>query len=87
MQVRFNSVDDVRGFVDSCDGSGLSLQLSDGRLCVNAASILGVFSLSLFKGVDLIIPPGDAEHQKKVGEFLCSIDTFIVKGGTNGGKV
>lgn len=55
MQIKLNSVNDVRDFVEFAMKHTEDITLESGRHKVDAKSIMGVFSLDLSKPITLII--------------------------------
>lgn len=52
-QIRLESIQDVRKFVDIVTRYDMEVDLSEGRYVVDAKSIMGIFSLDLMKPITL----------------------------------
>ena len=57
--IRFNTIEDVRGFVDAASGFRSSVELSVGNHTVDGKSIMGIFSLDLKQTVTACIEGED----------------------------
>ena len=65
--IRFQSISDVKEFVQIVNSYPYDVDLSSGRYVVDAKSIMGIFSLDLSKPIDLNIHTEDgAEEVLKV---------------------
>ena len=65
MKIKLTTIKDVNDFVNLAFSKGVESTLSQGRYIVNAASLLGVFSLDLMQPVDLFVSTGDySEFQR-----------------------
>jgi hypothetical protein len=59
MEIKLTTIKDVNDFVNLAFSKDANATLSQGRYIVNAASLLGVFSLDLMKTVHLHVPSGE----------------------------
>lgn len=76
MLILLTKIDDVKNFVGAANACLHETLLRSGNYCVNAKSILGVFSLDLDKPVELVIE-GD-KNAEDVKTFLQEIAGYIV---------
>ena len=70
VNVKFNSVNQIRQFVDIIDKFDLSFDLGEGRRTVDAKSILGVMALDLTRPLQLRYDSDDEEIREKLTPFI-----------------
>ena len=70
VNVKFNSVNQIRQFVDIIDKFDMSFDLGEGRRTVDAKSILGVMALDLTKPVQLRYDSDDEGIKEKLAPFI-----------------
>ena len=61
VNIKLNTMEDVRDFVNIISMSDLDADLSSGRYVVDAKSIMGIFSLDLLQPITLT---ADTEYNK-----------------------
>lgn len=61
MNVKLNSVDKVKSFVDIVSRYPVDMDLVNGRYVIDAKSIMGIFSLDLSKTLELTINSSDSK--------------------------
>lgn len=71
VNVKFNSVEQIRQFVNAIDKFDTSFDLGSGRRVVDAKSILGVMALDLSEPLRLRYHSNDGEIEKTIAPFLC----------------
>ena len=70
-KVHFDTVVDVKKFVNICNSVSFDVDLVSGRYVVDGKSIMGLFSLDLSKPVELKADCGpDDEFVTKIGAYL-----------------
>ena len=72
--IRLNSIGEVKEFNRIAATVPGDVDLHSGRYCVDAKSIMGIFSLDLSKPIDLNI-----HSENDIDEILAKLDEFIVK--------
>ena len=72
--IRLNSIGEVKEFNRIAATVPGDVDLHSGRYCVDAKSIMGIFSLDLSKPIDLNI-----HSENNIDEILAKLDEFIVK--------
>ena len=70
VNVKFNSVNQIRQFVDIIDKFDLSFDLGEGRRTVDAKSILGVMALDLTRPLRLRYDSDDERIREKLTPFI-----------------
>lgn len=70
VNVKFNSVNQIRQFVDIIDKFDLSFDLGEGRRTVDAKSILGVMALDLTRPLRLRYDSDDEGIREKLTPFI-----------------
>lgn len=70
VNVKFNSVNQIRQFVDIIDKFDLSFDLGEGRRTVDAKSILGVMALDLTRPLRLRYDSEDVGIREKLAPFI-----------------
>ena len=73
INIRLNTIADVRDFVNIVSKSEIEVDLKSGRYVVDGKSIMGIFSL------DLLAPIKLTAHSDDTDELFASLDRFIVK--------
>ena len=73
VQIKLNTVEDVRDFADIVSGYDINMDLSSGRYIVDAKSVMGIFSLDLSSPVTL------TAHTDDYGDLLKAITNYIVQ--------
>ncbi len=71
VNVKFNSVEQIRKFVDIIDKFDSSFDLGSGHRVVDAKSILGVMGLDLTGPVPLRYDSKNEEIAEKIAPFVC----------------
>lgn len=74
-KVILNAIDKVKEFVDLTSKTGLDVDLVSGRYVIDAKSIMGIFSLSLNKPIELHV---HVEFEEEATPYLKSIAKFLV---------
>ncbi|HIW74257.1 MAG TPA: HPr family phosphocarrier protein [Firmicutes bacterium] len=70
-KVHFDTVVDVKKFVNICNSVSFDVDLLSGRYVVDGKSIMGLFSLDLSKPVELQADCGpDDEFVTKIASYL-----------------
>lgn len=68
MQIKLNTIEDVKNFVTICTRYSSSyIDVKQGRQVINGASILGIFSLDLLKPLKVSID--DDNDNRKIGFY------------------
>lgn len=75
MKIKINLVTDVYEFVNICSHFIGEITVTQGRHCINAKSILGIFSLDLSSEIDVSIDTNDEEK----AEFYKLINKWEVE--------
>ena len=73
VRIRLKTVDDVKDFVSSTLSSKVNAVLQSGRYCVDAKSIMGIFSLDLSVPITLVIECDSSDidsYMDKINRFL-----------------
>ncbi|MDE6844796.1 MAG: HPr family phosphocarrier protein [Lachnospiraceae bacterium] len=70
VNVKFNSVNQIRQFVDIIDKFDLSFDLGEGRRTVDAKSILGVMALDFTRPLQLRYDSDDERIREKLTPFI-----------------
>lgn len=70
VNVKFNSVNQIRQFVDIIDKFDSSFDLGEGRRTVDAKSILGVMALDLTRPLLLRYDSDDERIREKLTPFI-----------------
>lgn len=70
VNVKFNSVNQIRQFVETIDKFDLSFDLGEGRRTVDAKSILGVMALDLTRPLQLRYDSDDERIREKLTPFI-----------------
>ena len=73
VNIKLNTIEDVRDFVNIISMSDLDADLSSGRYVVDAKWIMGIFSLDLLSPVKLTLRTDDCD------QLLKSLSRFIVE--------
>ena len=74
VKISLNSIDKVKSFVNDLTKFDTDFDLISGRYVIDAKSIMGIFSLDLYRPIDLNIhAEGDAE------EILTVLAPYIVE--------
>ena len=73
INIRLNTIADVRDFVNIVSKSEIEVDLKSGRYVVDGKSIMGIFSL------DLLAPIQLTAHSDDTDELFAALDRFIVK--------
>ena len=71
--IRLNSIGEVKEFNRIAATVPGDVDLHSGRYCVDAKSIMGIFSLDLSKEIEMEV------HSDDCADFLNDIKPFIVK--------
>ncbi len=74
VRVCLDSIDKVKGFVNSISRFNTDFDLISGRYVIDAKSIMGIFSLDLSKPIELTIHESD-----EMDQILTTIEPFIVE--------
>ena len=61
VQISLNSIDKVKSFVNDISKFDFDFDLVSGRYVIDAKSIMGIFSLDLYKPIDLNIHTDGAD--------------------------
>ncbi|NLI88871.1 MAG: HPr family phosphocarrier protein [Epulopiscium sp.] len=72
--ISLNSIEKVKGFVNTITKYDGDFDLSSGRYVIDAKSIMGIFSLDLSKPLKL-----DIYNDSDLDEIMPLIDEYIVK--------
>ena len=71
--IRFNTIEDVRRFVDVAAGTECSIELSQGSYSVDGKSIMGIFGLDLKETVTVCVSgDGSAGVVDALAQFAAS---------------
>ena len=73
INIRLNTIADVRDFVNIVSKSEIEVDLKSGRYVVDGKSIMGIFSLDLLAPIEL------TAHSDDTDELFAALDRFIVK--------
>lgn len=71
-QIKLNSIEDVRNFVNIVSRFECDIDLASGRYVVDAKSIMGIFSLDLVNPIEMTVFD-DAEADKVFAELASVI--------------
>ena len=70
MQIKLNSIQDVKDFVNAANKSAKEIDMKSERYSVDAKSLLGMFSLDLSCPVDVIVSgEPDMEFTEAIQRF------------------
>lgn len=72
LNIKLETIDDVKDFVNIVSKCAYDVDLSSGRYVVDAKSIMGIFSLDLSKPIKIEIFSDDCD------DFIGEIKKFIV---------
>lgn len=71
IDIKFNSISEVKDFVDIVAGFKFDIDLESGRYVIDAKSIMGIFSLDLNKSIKMVAYTDDpTELKKAISEYL-----------------
>ena len=70
INIRLNSINDVKDFVNLVSKYTFDVDLTSGRYVVDAKSIMGIFSLDLSSNIKVDI------HSDDCGEFFAGLEKF-----------
>ncbi|HAB00887.1 MAG TPA: serine kinase [Ruminococcaceae bacterium] len=73
LTIKFDTINDVKAFVNSVSKYDFEVDLVSGRYAVDAKSIMGIFSLDLSKEIQMKVYSDDC------ADFLKEINPYIVK--------
>ncbi len=65
IDIKFNSISEVKDFVDIVTGFNYDIDLVSGRYVIDAKSIMGIFSLDLNKPIKLVAYTEDPSSLKE----------------------
>lgn len=68
IDIKFNSISEVKDFVDIVTGFNYDIDLVSGRYVIDAKSIMGIFSLDLNKPIKLVAYTDDPAELKEAVE-------------------
>ncbi|HPJ21830.1 MAG TPA: HPr family phosphocarrier protein [Clostridia bacterium] len=69
--IKFNSISEVKDFVDIVAGFNYDIDLVSGRYVIDAKSIMGIFSLDLNKPIKLVAYTDNVDSLKEaVSRYL-----------------
>ena len=68
VNIKLNTIEDVRDFVNIISMSDLDADLSSGRYVVDAKSIMGIFSLDLSKPLTFVVHDDGAKADELLDE-------------------
>jgi phosphotransferase system HPr-like phosphotransfer protein len=69
--IKFNSISEVKDFVDIVAGFNYDIDLVSGRYVIDAKSIMGIFSLDLNKPIKLVAYSENVDALKEaVSQYL-----------------
>ncbi len=69
--IKFNSISEVKDFVDIVAGFNYDIDLVSGRYVIDAKSIMGIFSLDLNKPIKLVAYSENVDALKEaVAQYL-----------------
>lgn len=71
-EVKLDSIDKVKAFVNGVSGVGCDMDLRHGRYVIDAKSIMGIFSLDLSKPISLDIHTDDEGLLIKAEAAICN---------------
>lgn len=66
LKVNFDSISEVKDFVDSISDFAFDIDLVSGRYVIDAKSIMGIFSLDLNKDIIMVAYTEDVTKLKEV---------------------
>ena len=73
LTIKFDTINDVKAFVNSVSKYDFEVDLVSGRYAVDAKSIMGILSLDLSKEIQMKVYSDDC------ADFLKEINPYIVK--------
>ena len=73
VQISLNSIDKVKSFVNDITKFNNDFDLVSGRYVIDAKSIMGIFSLDLYKPIDLNIHAED-----NMDEIMNVLSAYII---------
>ncbi len=76
VQIRMNTINDIRNFVDMTSHCSFAVDLTDGRYTVNGKSIMGVVSLDKSKVLTVLI---HIDNDEEAADFVNQLKPFIVE--------
>ena len=76
VQIKLNTIDDVKNLVSYVTGFEWEFEIISGRFVVDAKSIMGIFSLDLSKKLTLVI---QSEDECEIGKIKDKIGSFIIE--------
>ena len=71
--IKLNTIEDVRDFVNVVASTDIDIDLSSGRYIVDGKSIMGIFSLDLLNPVTL------TAHSDDCDELMKKLEKFIIE--------
>lgn len=74
VRIRLKTVDDVKDFVSSTLSNKVNAVLQSGRYCVDAKSIMGIFSLDLSVPITLVIECDSSD----IDSYMDKIERFLI---------
>ena len=73
VRISLNSIDKVKSFVNDLSKFDYDFDLVSGRYVIDAKSIMGIFSLDLYKPIDLNI-----HANQDVDEVLAALSPYMI---------
>ncbi len=71
VNVKFNSISEVKDFVDIVSGFNFDIDLESGRYVIDAKSIMGIFSLDLNKPIKMVAYTNDmTKLEEAIKQFI-----------------
>jgi phosphotransferase system HPr-like phosphotransfer protein len=70
MKIKFQELNDPVRFVNICSLYPFDITLSQGKLCINAKSILGIFSLNILGEMDVSIGAAPVDQMNDFYEAI-----------------
>lgn len=73
-RIKLKTVDDVKDFVSASLSSNVNVALRSGRYCVDAKSIMGIFSLNLSEPITLVVEC----KSSNIDSYMDKIEKFLL---------
>ena len=70
MKIKLNEIEDIKTFVEVTRKFASDIDIRNGRYCVDAKSIMGLFSLDISKELDIYMVSKDGEVEDDLRHAL-----------------
>ena len=78
MKIKFVKVDDVKNFIEAIRRFKSDIDLSTGHYCIDAKSIMGIYSLDISKDLTLTMHARDGETEEMLRQAIADAGITIL---------